>query len=308
MNKTGYTIVCEYCGKESYQTKTQYNRAKHHFCSFDCSIKWRSEQTKEIRKCEICEKEFEVNKSDKKRFCSTKCQSKWQKTLVGEKNSRYKQINGTCSWCNKLIKIRNYKKDKENHFCNNICRQEWYANIWCQQEEWKEKSRRKLIDTISSGKISTTQSKPQTLIDKLLTDLNIKFSKEFDVKYYAIDNYLKEHNLMIEVMGDYWHVNPNRFSQINEMQYKNIAKDKRKHSYINNQYNIQILYLWESDILYNIDLCKYLILQYIENKGELSNYHSFNYELLKDKLILKTDIITPYFETDISYYSKLKIS
>ena len=300
--------MCEYCGEESYQTKTQYNRAQHHFCSNDCSIKWRSEQSKEIRECEVCKKKFKVNKSDPKRFCSTKCQSEWQKTLIGEKNSRYKQIDGTCTWCSKPIKIRNYKKDEEYHFCDNNCRQEWYANIWCQQEEWKEKSRQKLIETLSSGKMSATQSKPQITIDQLLTDLNIKFSKEFDAKYFAIDNYLEDYNLMIEVMGDYWHVNPNKFSQINKMQYKNIAKDKRKHTYISNQYDIQILYLWENDILHNIDLCKYLILQYITNKGELTNYHSFNYKLLEDKLILKEDIVVPYFETNIEYYSKLKIS
>ena len=34
--KSGYNIECENCGKDIYQTKTQYNSAKHHFCSNKC--------------------------------------------------------------------------------------------------------------------------------------------------------------------------------------------------------------------------------------------------------------------------------
>ena len=63
MGKTGYTIICENCGKESYQTQTQYNRAKHHFCCNDCSIKFRSKKAKCIRQCEYCGKDMELNNS-----------------------------------------------------------------------------------------------------------------------------------------------------------------------------------------------------------------------------------------------------
>lgn len=34
--KSGYFIQCENCGKDIYQTKTQYERANHHFCNVKC--------------------------------------------------------------------------------------------------------------------------------------------------------------------------------------------------------------------------------------------------------------------------------
>ena len=61
-------------------------------------------------------------------------------------------------------------------------------------------------------------------------------------------------------------------------------------------YNIEILYLWESDILNNLSLCKALIAEYISNNGVLKDYNSFNYQLdtLTNKLV-KNKNINPYF-------------
>ena len=74
----------------------------------------------------------------------------------------------------------------------------------------------------------------------------------------------------------------------------NKLKDKRKHSYIKNNYNIEVLYLWETDVNENIELCKKLIELYIRNNGKLKNYHSFNYvlndnneiEIIKEKYVV----------------------
>ena len=63
-NKTGYFVNCENCGKEVYQTKTQYSRSKHHFCSKECNLEFRHKETHEVRFCEICGESFEVLKKD----------------------------------------------------------------------------------------------------------------------------------------------------------------------------------------------------------------------------------------------------
>ena len=49
-------------------------------------------------------------------------------------------------------------------------------------------------------------------------------------------------------------------------------------------------------------MCKELILEYINNNGELLNYHSFNYCIYKDTLLLDTNLIIPYMDWD---YNKL---
>lgn len=134
--------------------------------------------------------------------------------------------------------------------------------------------------TLEGTKNSIETSKPQQIINDLLDEMCVGYIGEYDCKYYLIDHYLTDYNLMIEVQGDFWHCSPLLSNKSNTFGIEgNKLKDKRKHSYIRNNYNIEILYLWEKDINDNIELCKKLIEEYINNKGILENYHSFNYIL-----------------------------
>lgn len=202
--------------------------------------------------------------------------------------------------------VRPYKIKAEQHnFCSSLCRQSWYADVLCQQDAWKESSRKRMLKELNSGVINTVNSKPQKIVDELLYNLNIDFKREYIVDYYSIDNYLIDSNLMIEVQGDYWHCNPNKFKdKINEVQYKGIRKDKSKHTYIKNKYSIEILYLWETDIIKNPELCKMLIDEYVLNNGKLLNYHSFNYSIFENSLKLKSNI-KAYQDMDVNDYKHL---
>lgn len=82
--------VCKNCGNEYRQPLWKASE----FCSRDCYWKYRKnneeefkyiadkrkEESREIRKCEICGKEFTVYKKSKKRFCSDKCRKEYQKS------------------------------------------------------------------------------------------------------------------------------------------------------------------------------------------------------------------------------------
>lgn len=63
---------------------------------------------------------------------------------------------------------------------------------------------------------------------------------------------------------------------LNDVQKKITTRDKAKHTYILNNHNIEILYLWENDIYNNLDMCNLLLHEYIRSDGKLNNYHSFN--------------------------------
>lgn len=296
--KTGYTFNCENCGEEVYQPKTQYEKAKHHFCSNKCQKEYQHRDLFENRKCEICNKIFPVSKKSTQRFCSIQCQGKWQSTQVGDLNPRSNKIQCSCTYCNKPIKVQpcNYN-NYENHFCDENCRKKWYAEVFSQNEEWKEQSKKRAISILSNGLINTA-TKPQIMINKLLDNMNISYRNEENFVYYSIDNYLYDYNLAIEVMGDFWHSNPQKYlyDELKDIQRKRIPKDKAKHTYMINQYGINILYLWESDIYENIDVCEKLIKNYIDNNGTLDDYHSFNYFIHKDELMLKSNLIIPYQE------------
>lgn len=293
---TGYFVKCENCKKEVYKTKSQYNKAKHHFCSTKCQKEFEHKEKYENRKCEICGELFHVSKKSEQRFCSVKCQNIWQTNQIGILNPRFARKEIECEYCGKMYYVRNYKlKSSEHKFCSNECRRAWYSQVFSQDENWKEESKKRAVRILENRQLDTN-TKPQQIINDMLCDMNVSYINEKGFKYYAVDNYLDNHNLIIEVMGDFWHCNPLKYDKnnIRDIQRKRIPKDKAKHTYFKNNYGIEILYLWEDDIYNNLDVCKLLINKYIDNDGVLENYHSFNYKLENNNLVLNDNIITPY--------------
>lgn len=293
---SGYWVNCEYCGKLVYKTKTNYNRRKHHYCSNECQLKRQHELSHEDRVCEICGKTFHVSKKSTQRFCSIECQNKWQSTRVGVNNPKFTRQKVKCDYCGKEYYIKKYKLESFEHkFCSNKCRQSWYSEVFSQDENWKEESRKRAVRILENKEIDTN-TKPQQIVNDLLNDMDVSYINEKGFEFYAVDNYLNDCNLIIEVMGDFWHCHPLKYTKDNmrDIHKKRIPKDKAKHTYFKNNYNIEILYLWEDDIYNNLDVCKALIDKYIKQNGLLENYHSFNYHLENDNLILNDDIIIPY--------------
>lgn len=303
INRISYN--CDNCNLPCETTPFKYNRSKNHFCGHKCADAFRSERLNILKKCEICNEDFRIRKSmSHQRFCSIQCQGKWQSNeLVGENANNFnssipvsKRIVN-CYWCAKEFYIGTpYRLNKENHFCSKGCVKEWYAKEWSQQDEWKEESRVRAVKMLESGIIST-DTWCQIEINSILDELEIKYQNEYNCKYVAIDNYLTDYNLMIEVMGTYWHVDNRFYDRIEyQMQVERIKNDKIKKSLIKNTYGIDILYIWENDIQNNPALCRRLILEYVSKKGVLQNYHSFNYRLVDENLQLSEQPIIPYMD------------
>lgn len=300
MKHTSQPILCLNCGQSIYINKYRLQKTSNHFCSIKCRDIYNRQITHKITHCEICGKSFECVNSSKQRFCSTECQHKWQKTQTGALNTHYHNTDCVCETCGTTFHIRPYKlNNQQHHFCSKECRQKWYADYWCLQDSWKDFSRQKIIETLSSGKMSSINSKPQQIIDNLLFQKNIKFEREKNVGKYCVDIYLTNYNLMIEVNGDYWHSNPLRFKDTSDKQDSIIKRDALKNIHIKNVFNISVLYLWERDIVKHVELCEKLIDAYINNNGVLPNYNSFNYKMEDGKIILNSDIVLSYQEQQI---------
>ena len=154
---------------------------------------------------------------------------------------------------------------------------------------------------ISSGIMPQTMTKPHKKINDLLNLNQIYFENEYPVKYHSIDIFLSDYNLMIEIMGNYWHAHPSKYNmnELTKQQKKSIKQDKSKHTYVKKYNGIEILYLWEKDINENIDLCWLLIQKYITSNGTLDNYHSFNYHLDQNILRLNDILVTPFQEINL---------
>ena len=225
------------------------------------------------------------------------------------KNAQYKIINGQkfkvrgelhpsyverikviCPTCNKEFEVlESSTKGKNNVFCSRECVGKWRSEnqrgennplfgrgeeLWT--EEMRKRKAEQQIKILLNTDFKSKKTKPQKITDNLLEELKLEYENEFDCKYYLIDNYIKEHNLMIEVQGNFFHCNPTMDIK-NSRSKKIISKDKSKHTYVKNKYGIEILYLWEYDLINNIKMCKKLIEEYVSKEGNLNNYHSFNY-------------------------------
>lgn len=305
---------CQMCDKECESTPYQYSKYKNHFCSRECSIEYKNIINKVYNKCGICETWFAVRKSLSHQICcSIKCQGVWQSiNLVGKKANNYKSIvseemrTHKCDWCGteRLLKpydVKNKITKGKKYFCGKDCYREWYAKDWSQQEEWKEESRKRAVTMLQDGTFGKADTAPQIILNDILKELNIEYINEYNCVRVSIDSYLPEHNLMIEVNGRYWHADPRYYPVIEyQMQYDRVINDRRKHGLIKSQYDIEILYLWEDDLMNNTEECKLLINEYIKNKGILSNYQSFNYHLHNKEIKINKNIIIPYLEYDLS--------
>jgi hypothetical protein len=210
--------------------------------------------------------------------------------LKGENHPLYCRIPVNCFQCGQTIYVTPSKAKKSIRIhCSKECASKTVGQILSNNKKfsekikasWTEEKKRKQAEKAikrvkKMNKI--TETKPQIMVNNFLNELGIKYINEYECRYYLIDNYLIDYDLMIEVQGNFFHCNPVMNLQ-NSRKTKIIAKDKSKNTYIKKYYGIDILYLWEKDIMENPDLCKKLITEYVNNGGILDNYHSFNYIL-----------------------------
>lgn len=97
---------------------------------------------------------------------------------------------------------------------------------------------------------------PELFIKKCLEQLNLSFycQKKIDYMFYNkkrffLVDFIINNHYIIEVQGDYWHCNPNIYTNgpINVMQINNINNDNwKKEKLINMGY--EVIYIWENDI------------------------------------------------------------
>lgn len=280
------------------------------------------------KKCgKIVARNLSAYHEDKNTYCSYECYWKDKTNTVGtgELNLCYNRIVTNCTNCGKEIRVTPYNYNTENswgdnhNFCSQKCYWEFRKKYYVAEksisrnrvitDEQREKMRLRILN--NSRNSNRFNTKIQLKTNKLLDDNNIKYNREYIIKYYAVDNYLIDYNLIIEVMGDFWHVSPLKYNKskypITELQQRTLLKDRQKKSYILNYCGINILYLWEYDIENRIDVCEKLIHKYIDSGGVLDDYNSFNWSS-DDKtqnIQLNDNIIVPYQDMQTDEYRHL---
>jgi len=102
------------------------------------------------------------------------------------------------------------------------------------------------------------------LVGSILNELNIKWKYEsvmcINNHTYRPDFYCKEYNMVVECYGDFWHANPQTMGTRTHTHKTRTVESVRMYDrikeddFISNGY--EYLYLWESDILDNLNKIK----------------------------------------------------
>lgn len=114
------------------------------------------------------------------------------------------------------------------------------------------KTRRALKIEMFGSKSKSSKYGDDTSIEKfiedLLNQLGVKFKKQKAIRFYNVDFFLPDYNLVLQINGEYWHCDPRVYPQPkNNIQKKNIEKDKEaKKAIIDGGY--KLLEIWEGDI------------------------------------------------------------
>jgi very-short-patch-repair endonuclease len=131
-----------------------------------------------------------------------------------------------------------------------------------------KKTRKKMSETTINNIIKTNRnhtSKLEKTFANILDLLDIKYQQFFYAKEIKAfyDFYIPEHNLLIEVDGDFWHCNPDKFPNPEyTTQKRNLQRDKIKTQWaLDNGY--KLLRFWENDIKNNIKYIKQTLLEII---------------------------------------------
>ena len=190
----------------------------------------------------------------------------WSKGLTKETNSSLKNTSEKVSAARKQMHINGlinicgennpmYGKDPwnkgETKATNEIVNRISKKISACRKATWENYSQDQRDEIIGKLTAGANKKKNNTSIElivkRALEELNINFSQQYRESRFVFDFYLTDYNFVLECQGDYWHANPIKNYKLNDVQIKNIERDKKKILYLENK-NISHLFLWETDI------------------------------------------------------------
>lgn len=256
--------VCNICGKTINEIKKEFGGSGSYYSqSFLNHIKEAhkedpSEYFEKISdrptcSCGICNKKTDVSyKGSKIYWKEFKCGRndgvlKWsenaKKSRIGKNNPMF----GKKPW-NKGIKATDDER---------VMRMAMIMRSGFDTDETRRKMSIAAVRRLSRGDMPKSKTVPHCLVCNILDDMNIKYEKEYPFEKYCFDIYIKEHNIAIEVDGDFWHCNPLIYKDgpKTHVQRVNAIRDAAKNKFCKEN-GINIIRIWEFDIKNNIEKVK----------------------------------------------------
>ena len=181
------------------------------------------------------------------------------------------------------IKDKKAETFTKHYGVDNIWKTPGYAEFT--RKRWKLLTPQQKEDIIlkkwkASGYISNIELKTYTFLKELGYDVEPQFM--FETYSHKYDIHILNTNILIEVNGNWWHLNPKLYNEDYELKvgtYKIKAKDKweldKKHIEYANKNNYIVYTIWEQDIISRTDkeYKEYLINLLNNGKTEKKSKH-----------------------------------
>lgn len=263
-------VACGFCKIEFVSTKSALNKSVsgNLFCSNQCVGKYNglTMDRRVLKTCLMCDKEYKVKQvhKDTSVACSIECQSKWQSTyLTGENANNFRGGNRIkeCKNCRETFYAGTPSEFINRVFCGLKCKHIYWEENTVNSDFFIKRRAKGNIEYRKKMSENYIETKPEKMVRELLEQKglvkNIDFyqEKSFFGKYFT-DFFFPSTNLIIEVMGDYWHANPQIYGEskipLNTEQEARIIKDKeKKEDFIEQGYHY--IEIWESDIYNDLE-------------------------------------------------------
>ena len=174
--------------------------------------------------------------------------------LCGENNPMY----GKISWNSGKTKYTDDRIRKSGEK-QSIFRKKYWNSL-------NNEERDRIIGNLSlAANKAKKDTKIEIIVKTTLEKMNVNFIKNHRQGRFIFDFYLTDYNFVIECQGDYWHGNPEYFHELNDVQIKNINRDKNKIKYLIDS-DINYLFLWENEIHRNKEILNKIILEKLNEK------------------------------------------
>jgi very-short-patch-repair endonuclease len=237
---------------------------KYDCCGIERKIIWRTYLASGATRCVKCS----ANSSEGKAQRSKQAKEAWQdpeyrdneitritkmfqseehRKLVSERNAEwwkdpeYKSKMSAAPWTEEAKLTRHIAQNTPEYLENQRAK----ALERFKDEDYKARIAAGLARFAESG----NRSAPEQQMASILTGLGLKH-KAHSIGPYTFDFFIEEHNLLIEIQGDYWHTLPHHAN-----------RDIKKASYIQNNFpNLKLLAIWEHMFSFEdkvIELIKY---------------------------------------------------
>ena len=213
----------------------------------------------------------------KREFCSRVCKDEHQKYIPGRRLGQKQSENEIERRKKSVIKAYQNAEMRQRHL-NSLYEVELRLGYWSGSDQASRAKSRKtffertgythpfsdpfvrekcektcikrygmLSHEFARAEQNRSDTRPELMIEKILSQLQIGFQHPFIVKKFEFDFYLQDYELFIEVDGDYWHGNSNFYNRLDVSQTNSVLNDIKKED-VCDELGINLFRIWESEI------------------------------------------------------------